>query len=164
MPTNTFVDIVRSPVCSGGYVYAGLSTGELVKFNPKNRQVVWIADVYRQSNMMGGASVLDVIAPAVIYGDYVYAGGLGGVFCKISDESGAVQWCINIGVEHPFVVADSVAYVVDTDDNLNAVRLRDGALYWRTAVKKSAVPEYSNGIVSVSGEKFNAADGSVVKQ
>lgn len=164
LATNTFVNSVHKPVCAGGYVYAGLSTGELVKFNPKNRQVVWIADVYRQSNMMGGASVLDVIAPAVIYGDYVYAGGLGGAFCKISDESGMTQWCINIGVEYPFVIADSVAYVVDTDGNLNAVRLRDGALYWRAEVQKSAAPEYSNGIVSVSGEKFNAADGSVVKQ
>jgi outer membrane protein assembly factor BamB len=157
--TTNFVTGTRTPVCAGGYIYAGLSTGELVKVNPKNRELMWIADVYRPSNMTGGASVLDIIAPAQIFGGYVYVGGLGGAFCKISDATGVPQWCTNIGVEHPFVIVGDVAYVVDTDNNLNAVRLRDGALYWRVAVKKASAPEYINKTVRVGGETFDAADG-----
>ena len=161
--TNNFVTGTRKPICFGGYVYAGLSTGELVKVNPENRALMWIADVYRSSNMTGGASVLDIIAPAQILGGHVYAGGLGGAFCKISDSEGAPVWCTNIGVEYPFVIAGDVAYVVDTDKNLNAVRLRDGSVYWRTPVKKPGAPEYSDKIVRVGSEKFDAADGSVIK-
>lgn len=162
--TNNFVAGTRTPVCAGGFVYAGLSTGELVKINPKNRQVLWVADVYRQSNMMGGASVLDIIAPAVVRGGYVYAGGLGRAFCKISDTDGAAKWCIDIGVEHPFIIAGDVAFVVDTDNNLNAVRLRDGALYWRTAVKKPRAPEYSDKTIRVGNETFDATTGTAIKQ
>ena len=47
-PTNNYVIGQKSPVCNDGFVFAGLSTGELVKVNPKNRQIAWIADVYRQ--------------------------------------------------------------------------------------------------------------------
>ena len=70
--TNSYVAGTRKPVCKNGFVYAGLSTGELVKVNPRNRQIAWIADVYRQSNMTGGASVLDIIAPVQIYKNYGY--------------------------------------------------------------------------------------------
>lgn len=163
LATNTFVDIARSPLCAGGYVYAGLSTGELVKINPKNRSIMWIADIYRQSNMMGGASVLDIIAPAVVYSGYVYAGGLGGAFCKISNESGNQQWCTNIGTAHPFIIAGDAAFVVDTDDNLDAIRLRDGAIYWQTAVKKSVAPEYADKIIRVGTETFDATNGAPIK-
>ena len=97
--TNNFVDSDSGILCHGGFVYAGLSTGELVKVNPKNHKVAWITDVYRTSNMTGGASILDIVTPARVYGNYVYAGGLGGAFCKISDKTGVNQWCIDIGVE-----------------------------------------------------------------
>ncbi len=161
--TANYVVGEKKPVCNGDFVYAGLSTGELVKVNSKNRQIAWIADVYRQSNMTGGASVLDIIAPIQIRGKYVYAGGLGGAFCKISVATGNIAWCTEIGVEYPFMVADDVAYVLDTDDYLDAVRLRDGAVYWRTAVEKPETPKYENKTVIVGHEKFDAETGKVLK-
>ena len=162
-PTNNYVIGQKSPVCNDGFVFAGLSTGELVKVNPKNRQIAWIADVYRQSNLTGGASVLDIIAPIQIVGKYVYAGGLGGAFCKISVATGNAAWCTDIGVEYPFIIANNdVAYVLDIDNNLNAVRLRDGAVYWRSAVEKAATPKYENKTVIIGREKFNAETGKGV--
>ena len=161
--TGNSVAGTRHPVCSGKYVYAGLSTGELVKINPRNREIVWIADVYRQSNMTGGASVLDIVAPIQIHGKYIYVGGLGDAFCKISDSTGNAAWCINIGVEKSFIITDTVAYVVDTEQNLNAVRLQDGAIYWRKPVKKSRTPKYENKTIIVGAEKFDAKDGSSLK-
>lgn len=163
-PTNNYVIGEKSPVCDGGFVYAGLSTGELVKVNPKNRQIAWIADVYRQSNMTGGASVLDIIAPIQIHGKYVYAGGLGGAFCKISVATGNIAWCAWIGVEHPFIIANDVAYVLDTDNYLNAVRLRDGAVYWRTAVARPATPKYENKTITIAHEKFDAESGEFLSR
>lgn len=162
-PTNNYVRGEKSPVCDGGFVYAGLSTGELVKVNAKTRQIAWIADVYRQSNMTGGASVLDIIAPIQIHGKYVYAGGLGGAFCKISVATGNTAWCAWFGVEHPFIIANDVAYVLDTDNYLNAVRLRDGAVYWRTGVARPAAPKYENKTIVVAHEKFDAESGKLIK-
>ena len=161
--TNNSVAGTKQPICNGKFVYAGLSTGELVKVNGKNRQIAWIADVYRPSNMTGGASVVDIIAAPQIYKNYVYVGGLGDAFCKISDATGRAAWCIDIGVEKDFVITDAAIYVVDTDKNLNAIRLRDGAIYWRSPVKKSKTPKYQDKIVSVGGEDFNAETGELLK-
>lgn len=161
-PTNNYVRGEKNPVCDGGFVYAGLSTGELVKVNAKTRQIAWIADVYRQSNMTGGASVLDIIAPIQIHGKYVYAGGLGGAFCKISVATGNTAWCAWFGVEHPFIIANDVAYVLDTDNYLNAVRLRDGAVYWRTGVARPATPKYENKTITIAHEKFDAESGKLL--
>lgn len=160
--TGNSVAGTRQPVCSGKYVYAGLSTGELVKINPGNRRIVWIADIYKPSNMTGGASVLDIVAPVQIHGKYIYVGGLGDAFCKILESTGTPVWCTDIGVEKPFLIADDVAYVVDTNKNLNAIRLRDGAIYWRTAVKKLRTPKYKNKTIIVGGEKFDAENGKKI--
>lgn len=160
--TNNSVDGVRTPVCSGGFVYAGLTTGELVKINPKTRSVEWVADVYRQSNMTGGASVLDIVAPIQIQNGYVYAGGLGGAFCKMSDKTGATKWCINIGTGHPFIISTDVAWLVDTENYLNAVRLRDGAIYWRTKIKKAGIPVYQDKVITIESTRLDAESGAVL--
>jgi len=161
--TGNSVAGTRHPVCNDKYVYAGLSTGELVKINPQTRAIIWVADVYRPNNMTGGASVLDIVAPIQIHEKYVYVGGLGDAFCKISDTTGNHAWCIDIGVEKPFIIADTVAYVLDTEKNLNAVRLRDGAIYWRTPVKQPHAPKYKNKIITVGDEKFDAESGALIK-
>lgn len=161
--TNNSVAGTRTPVCRENFVYAGLTTGELVKINAKNRHIAWIADVFRQSNMMGGASVLDIIAPVQIYKNYVYAGGLGGAFCKFSDSTGSKSWCIDLSVEKPFILIDDVAFVVDTNKNLSAIRLRDGAIYWQRSVNKPKAPKYDAGIITVHQEKFDAKTGTKIE-
>lgn len=153
----------KQTVCKDKFVYAGLSTGELVKVNTKNRQIAWIADIFRQSNMTGGASVLDIVAPIQINGDYVYAAGLGGAFCKIADKTGNKLWCLDINVEKPFILAGDTAFVLDTDKQLYAVRLTDGSVYWQKSVKKSKTPKYESKIITVGHEKINAETGDFIK-
>ena len=161
-PTNNTVLATHTPVCSGKYVYAGLTTGELVKINPKNRQIIWIADIYRASNKTGGASVVDIVAPIVPYGDSVYAGGLGDAFCRINAASGAEKWCVNIATANPFVIAGNYAFVVSTDNNLYAISLSDGAVLWRAPVKHIASAEYSAGRITVGDEIFNVENGKKI--
>lgn len=160
--TPNSVQSSQTPVCDGKYVYAGLTTGELVKINPKTRVIAWIADIYRPSNLTGGASVVDITAPIVVRGDVVYAGGLGDAFCKINASSGAKKWCADIGVGTAFIVTDDASFVVSTDGNLYAIRNSDGAAYWRTAVKKQVAPQYANGIITVGREKFDAKNGNAL--
>lgn len=162
-PTSNSVKSTAHPVCDGKYVYAGLTTGELVKVNGKTRQIQWIADIYRTSNMTGGASVLDIIAPIVVTDGYVYAGGIGDAFCKINASNGVKKWCVNIGVAVPFVVTPVASFVVATDGNLYAIRNSDGAIYWRAACEKQTTPAYGDKIVTVGRQKFNATNGTLIK-
>lgn len=161
-PTSNSVKSDQSPVCSGRYVYAGLTTGELVKVNGQTRQIVWIADIYRASNLTGGASVLDIVAPIVLRGDYVYAGSIGDAFCKINAGNGAKKWCADIGTAMPFIVADNVVFVAGVDNHLYALRVRDGVAYWRAPIKNQAAPRYENKIIYVGTQKFNAENGSEI--
>ena len=163
-PAPNSVDIETHPVCDDAYVYAGLNTGNVVKVAPKSRNVVWMTDVYSESNMMGGAATVDIVAPLVIDGGYVYAGGMGDAFCKINKLNGAKKWCAPISTRLPFIVLDNVAFISGMDNALYAVRLTDGAIYWRTdGVKKQIAPTYENKIIKIKKQKFDAATGIELK-
>jgi outer membrane protein assembly factor BamB len=158
-PTENYVESNQAPICHGGFVYAGLSTGELVKINPKTRAIAWIADIYRASNMTGGASQLDIVAPLQISGNYIYAGGIGDAFCKINMASGKKSWCIDIGVALPFVLVDNYAFVVSTDNSLYAVNTAAGTVYWSAQLDAPAAPVYENKTITVGDQSFDAATG-----
>lgn len=162
-PTTNSVKNVAKPVCSGKYIYAGLTTGELLKINPINRQIIWIADIYRPSNMTGGASVLDIIAPIIVRDKNVYVGGLGDAFCKINSASGAKHWCSEIATAQPFIIAENTIFVVSTDNKLYALRDSDGAAHWSTDVKKQTAPKYENRTIVVGKEKFDGNTGDKIK-
>lgn len=161
-PTNNSVKSSQSPVCAGKYVIAGLTTGEVVKVNPANRHVEWIADVFRPSNMTGGASVLDIVAPIVIDGDAVYAGGMGEAFCRINLGNGKKKWCVPISVSAPFVIAGPAAFVAGTNGTLYAVRTSDGAIYWQADIGKCNKISYENQVVVACKTKINAATGKTI--
>ena len=161
--TNNSVSSNQQPVCEGKYLYAGLTTGEVVKLNPKTRQIIWIADIYSISNLTGGASMVDIVAPVVPYKNSVYAGGLGNAFCKINANSGVKQWCVDISVPVSFTIAGDYAFVVGTDSNLYAISVKNGDVFWRTSVEKQSAPMYENGIVSVGKQRINAENGKNIK-
>ena len=158
-PTSNSVKNDAQPVCNGNYLYTGLTTGELVKINPSNRKIVWVADIYKASNMTGGASVLDIVSPIVIRGANVYVGGLGDAFCKINATTGTKKWCVELGTAEPFIIAGDVIFVVGTDNQLYALRDNDGAAYWMTSVTKQSAPKYATGVIAVGREKFDAMTG-----
>lgn len=162
-PTNNSVKNDATPICSGKFIYTGLTTGELVKINSTNRQIVWIADIYRPNNMMGGASVLDIVAPIVVNGNWVYTGGLGDAFCKINAASGAKKWCTEIGTAKPFIIAGDAIFVVATDNKLYALRDSDGAAYWSADIETQHTPIYETGIITVGHEKFDGLTGNKIK-
>ncbi len=162
-PTNNSVQSNQSPICANGYVYAGLTTGEVVKIAPNSRRVMWIADVFRRSNMTGGAAIVDIIAPLVVHNGALYVGGLGDAFCRINMISGEKKWCVDIGVAVPFIVTDNVAFVVGTDNYLYAIRTSDGAAYWRSQIKKQVAPIYENKIITVGDIKINAENGEIIE-
>lgn len=161
--TESVVKSKQSPICDGGFVYVGLTTGEVIKINPKTNQVVWVADVFRASNLTGGASVVDIVAHVGIDGNYVYAGGLGDAFCKLKKSDGARVWCLNISVPVDFIMVDDFVFVVGTDNNLYAINAQNGDVHWKTGINKQIKPVYKNNVITVGNLRINSTDGSVVK-
>lgn len=153
----------QSPICDGGFLYTGFSTGEIVKINPQTKQMVWSADVYRQSNLTGGASVVDIIAHVGVDKNFVYGGGLGDAFCKLNKYSGEKIWCVNISVPVDFIMVDDFAFVVGTDNNLYAVNTKNGKIYWKTEIKKQVKPIYENNLIIVGNQRINYKNGKLVK-
>lgn len=162
-PTSTSVKSNQKPVCSGNFVYAGLTTGELVKINRKSRNIEWIADIYRTSNMTGGATVLDIVAPIVIDNNAVYTGGLGDAFCKLQVSKGTKIWCLDIGIAEPFLIVDKVAFVVGTNNTLYAINTNSGDIYWAAPVKSQMSPVYKDKTITVGRQKFNTTNGKLIK-
>ena len=141
-PTSAHVSSTRTPTAVDGFVYAGLSTGEIVKVNTKNREVKWAADIYKPSTLTGGTGgVMDIVAPVVLDGKYVYVGGLGGAFCKLRDLTGDKVWCNWISVSAQFSIYGELAFVISADSGMYAINTNDGGIYWRRDTKCSSAPE-----------------------
>ncbi|MCL2017986.1 MAG: PQQ-like beta-propeller repeat protein [Alphaproteobacteria bacterium] len=159
LATPASVSGKRTPVWDKKYVYAGLSTGEVIKINQATRNLEWLADVYRSSAMTGGAPILDIVAPVIVHGDAVYVGGLGGEFCRLHDRDGRKVWCVNISTGVPFLVTSRVSFVVATDNHLYAIDNKNGDIYWQAEIRKQAAPEMEENKIKVAREKFDAISG-----
>lgn len=153
----------QSPICDGGFLYTGFSTGEIAKINPNSKRVIWMADVYRLSNLTGGASVVDIVAHVGVDKNFVYGGGLGDAFCKLNKYNGEKIWCVNISVPVDFIMVDDFAFVVGTDNNLYAVNTKNGKIYWKIEIKKQVKPIYKNNTIIVGNQRINYKKGELIK-
>jgi len=115
-PTSSEIKVKKSVACNGKFVYAGLSTGELVKINSDTREVLWTADIFAENMATGGSPFLDIIATPVVNDGFVYAGGLGGEFCKIADKDGKKIWCVPVSVQKTDGATDKFILVRTTDN------------------------------------------------
>ena len=119
LPTESKFNIEKQAACNGMSVYAGLSTGELIKVNHSARNLEWTADIFDERTPTKNGIFLDIIAPPVYDAGFIYAGGLGGLFCKVRDADGAKVWCLPIAVES--LKKSTAKYIV--------VRSADGKAY-----------------------------------
>ena len=130
LPTESEINAPKRVACNGKFVYAGLSTGELVKVDSATRNLEWTADIFAAHAPTGGSHFLDIIAAPVLNGGFAYAGGLGGAFCKIRDSDGAKIWCLPIGVVEITRSTTKFNVLISTENELIAVST-DGKVYWK---------------------------------
>ena len=159
--TDDSVKSNQKPVCVDNFVYTGFSNGEIIKLNSINGRVIWMADVFKENTLTGGSSIVDIVARIGVDRNYVYAGGLGDAFCKLKDIDGDKIWCVNISVPVDFILVDDYAFVVGADNNLYAIDVRDGTVYWKTKIKKQVVPKYDGQYIIVGREKINYQNGQI---
>lgn len=160
-PVTNVVRSNQSPICDGGFVYTGLTTGAVIKLNASTGRTVWATDVFRASTMTGGTPVVDIVAHVGLTGGFVYAGGLGDAFCKLDKFSGEKIWCIDISVPVDFIMVDNFIFVVGGNGTLYAVNATSGKIYWATSVGVQVRPKYENDSLTVGGKRINYHNGKV---
>jgi len=128
IPTDSGIISEKFVACRGSYVYAGLSTGELVKVNYRTRDLAWVADIFMANHPTSNILFVNIIATPVINGEFIFAGGLGNAFCKVRDADGSKVWCVPISVRD--IVKSTRNYnVVLADDGTKYVVSRQGKVY-----------------------------------
>ena len=161
--TNSVVRSNQSPICTGGFIYTGLTTGEVIKINASNNRVVWVTDVFRASTMTGGTPVVDIVAHVGVDKDFVYAGGLGDAFCKLNKYSGEKIWCLDISVPVDFIMVDNFVFVVGGNGTLYAINANNGKIYWMTEKVSQIKPNYQNNLLTIGNLRINYHNGKIEK-
>ena len=128
LPTEAKIKTDKKVVCKGKYIYAGLSTGELVKVNAETRNLEWTADIFAAHMPTENAIFLDIVAAPVYNNGFVYAGGLGHALCKIRDRDGKKEWCLPISVQ-AILKSTSNFNIVETTDGRKLAIGTDGKVY-----------------------------------
>jgi len=132
IPTDSEIKADKQVACRARYVYAGLSTGELVKVNSENRDLAWVADIFMANHPTSNILFVDIIATPVVNGDFIFVGGLGKAFCKIRDRDGTKVWCVPISVRD--IVKSTRNYnVILADNGTKYVVSREGRVYLNPA-------------------------------
>ena len=129
LPTESEIQVDKQVACRGDYIYAGLSTGELVKVNRRTRDLAWIADIFQANHPTTNILFVDIVATPVVHGGYVYAGGLGNAFCKIRDRDGRIMWCRPISVRDILKSTRNYNVVLADDGTKYIVANSDGRIY-----------------------------------
>lgn len=161
LSNGSYVKSGQSPICVGNYIYTGFSSGEVVKINPKTKQLVWTSDVFKTTSLTGGTPVVDIVAHVGIDKNFVYAGGLGDAFCKLNVNNGNKVWCLGISVGTDFIMIDDFLFVVGTDNNLYAINKNNGEVYWKTEIRKQVKPKFDGKFITVGKYKINYKNGAL---
>lgn len=131
-PTATKTGAPARPIASNGFVYAGLSTGEVLKVSASDSTIKWMIDLGGRSLITGGSPVSD-ISVLMLNGGNLYASSLAGVFAKISADNGKVIWSRPFQATGEIFVSGSLVAFVDLSGDLIALDAKDGALVLRRA-------------------------------
>lgn len=157
-----FIDNKQQPICYGKYIFAGFTTGEVIKIDSTNYDVVWTADVFANNNFTGTSPIVDIVAPMVIKKDYIYAAGMGNAMCKINIHSGIKKWCINVSSITPFSIIGDTIFIVDINNMLYAIRDNDGAVFYTKNVKQQEKPIFDNGQIKIGQQILDAKTGNIL--
>ena len=128
LPTSSDFKVDKKVICHDDFIYAGLSTGELIKVDAKTRKPEWIANIFSDKIVTGGTPFLDIIATPVYNNGFIYAGGLGDAFCKVRDSDGKKVWCLPISVQNILITTKNFNVLKTADEQTIAVS-NDGKAY-----------------------------------
>lgn len=136
-----------SPAVAGSVIIAPYSSGELLAMRVENGTVLWSDSLSRTGNVTALTQLSDIAGRPVVSNGLVVAISHAGRFVAIDLRSGERVWTRDIGgVQTPWIAGD-YAFVVTSDSELIAIRLRDGGIRWLTQLPRFTDEDKDEAVV-----------------
>jgi len=119
-----------SPAIEGNIVIASFSSGEIFAMRADNGRVLWTEALAGALRTDAISALSDVRGLPVIEKGVVYAISHGGVVAAIDLRTGARLWEQSIGSLHTPWLAGDFLFVTTVDNEVVALRRRDGRVRW----------------------------------
>ncbi|VFP82860.1 outer membrane protein assembly factor BamB [Candidatus Erwinia haradaeae] len=120
-----------SPVVSHGTVIVGGDNGNVSALTSNQGKIIWQQKITKKIGIRGINRLSDVdITPLIING-VVYAVAYNGNFTALDLQSGHILWNRNIGSVHAMVLYMNRIFVVDKEDRLMEINIKNGTYIWQ---------------------------------
>ncbi|MEM8703865.1 MAG: PQQ-binding-like beta-propeller repeat protein [Pseudomonadota bacterium] len=127
---------VANPAISGNRVIVPFSSGEIMAIDIKSGEAEWIDSVSRGFRTLALSGLADVSASPVVADNMVYATGVAGRTVAVEARTGLRRWEQDLGSVHTPVVSGSAMFMVDLDDRMVALDLKNGETLWATSLPR----------------------------
>ncbi|OCG12526.1 outer membrane protein assembly factor BamB [Gilliamella sp. wkB292] len=119
-----------TPTIAHGAAIVGDDNGRVDAYFIKDGQLIWQQRISQPTGSTEIAKLNDVDSTPVVEGNLVYAVGYNGNVAALDLSNGQVVWKKQIGSTHSFAVDSHQLFVVDQDDNIQAITKNGGAVDW----------------------------------
>ncbi|MCX8581730.1 MULTISPECIES: outer membrane protein assembly factor BamB [unclassified Gilliamella] len=122
-----------TPTIAHGAAILGDDTGHVNAYYLNDGQLIWQQRISHPSGSTEIAKLNDVDSTPVIEGNLAYAIGYNGNVVALDLSNGQIVWRKEMGSTHSFAVDSQHLFVVDQDDNVQAVSKNGGTVLWTQA-------------------------------
>lgn len=122
-----------TPTIAHGAAILGDDTGHVNAYYLNDGQLIWQQRISQPSGSTEIAKLNDVDSTPVIEGNLAYAIGYNGNVVALDLSNGQIVWRKEMGSTHSFAVDSQHLFVVDQDDNVQAVSKNGGTVLWTQA-------------------------------
>ena len=122
-----------TPTIAHGAAILGDDTGHVNAYYLNDGQLIWQQRISQPSGSTEIDKLNDVDSTPVIEGNLAYAIGYNGNVVALDLSNGQIVWRKEMGSTHSFAVDSHQLFIVDQDDNVQAVSKNGGAVNWTQA-------------------------------
>ena len=119
-----------TPTIAHGAAILGDDTGHVNAYYLNDGQLIWQQRISQPSGSTEIDKLNDVDSTPVIEGNLAYAIGYNGNVVALDLSNGQIVWRKEMGSTHSFAVDSQQLFIVDQDDNVQAVTKNGGAVNW----------------------------------
>lgn len=120
-----------TPIIAHGAAILGDDNGRVNAYFIKDGQLIWQQRISQPSGSTEIAKLNDVDSTSVVEGNLVYSVGYNGNVVALNLSNGQIVWRKQLGSTHSFAVNSDRLFVVDQDDNIQALSKNGGAELWK---------------------------------
>lgn len=119
-----------TPVIAHGAAIFGDDTGLVNAYFVNDGQLIWQQRISQPTGSTEIDKLNDVDSTPIVEGNVVYSVGYNGYVVALDLSDGQIIWRRKLGSSHSLAVDESRIFVVDQDDNVQALSKNEGGVLW----------------------------------